>query len=134
MSVSYVLEKENQQVYAIYSIVILFVFLGGGLVDLFRIVKLVCLSVKRTKKIFYESEPENENYQEEQHYKQEESVSGNKQPDIMKNLFDGCRSKDSLTRRYRALMKTFHPDNQDGDMRMTQIIQNTYEELLTKYE
>lgn len=131
VSVSHVLEKENQQVYAIYSIVILFVFLGGGLVDLFRIVKLACLSVKRTKKISYESEPKNENYQEEQHG---ESASGNEQPDIMKNLFDGCRSKDSLTRRYRALMKTFHPDNQDGDTHMTQVIQNTYEELLKKYE
>lgn len=45
-------------------------------------------------------------------------------------LFAGCNSKESLTKRYKNLMKTFHPDNADGDTEMTQKIKETYEELL----
>ena len=45
------------------------------------------------------------------------------------SLFSGCQDKEGLTKRYRSLMKTFHPDNENGDIKMTQKIQHTYEEL-----
>lgn len=48
-------------------------------------------------------------------------------------LFAGCNSKESLTKRYKNLMKTFHPDNADGDTEMTQKIKETYKRLLEKY-
>lgn len=52
-----------------------------------------------------------------------------KNSDIDESLFSGCTDKESLTKRYRQLMKTFHPDNQNGDHAMTQKIQHTYEVL-----
>lgn len=48
------------------------------------------------------------------------------------SLFNGCHDKESLTKRYRNLMKTFHPDTGNGDVEMTQKIQHTYEELLSR--
>lgn len=60
---------------------------------------------------------------------QEETSSNNFDP----TLFAGCNSKESLTKRYKNLMKTFHPDNADGDTEMAQKIKETYERLLEKY-
>ena len=74
-----------------------------------------------------------ENYEEEDHvagaYEDEQAgraVGG----DIEPSLFAGCRDKDSLTKRYRSLMKTFHPDNQDGDTEMTIKVQKTYDYMM----
>lgn len=52
--------------------------------------------------------------------------------DIDESLFNGCTDRDSLTKRYRNLMKTFHPDTGNGDVAMTQKIQRTYDELLKR--
>lgn len=49
------------------------------------------------------------------------------------SLFNGCTDKESLTKRYRQLMKTFHPDNPNGDQEMAQCIQKTYEVLRKNY-
>ncbi len=54
--------------------------------------------------------------------------------DIDVTLFSGCTNKESLTKRYRHLMKTFHPDNANGDQEMTQKIQRTYENLCKQYK
>lgn len=74
-----------------------------------------------------------EDYEEEDHvagaYEDEQAgraVGG----DIEPSLFAGCRDKDSLTKRYRSLMKTFHPDNQDGDTEMTIKVQKTYDYMM----
>lgn len=48
-------------------------------------------------------------------------------------LFNGCTDKESLTKRYLQLMKTFHPDNPNGDQEMSQRINNAYETLCKKY-
>lgn len=49
----------------------------------------------------------------------------------MDMFFAGCNDKESVTKRYRQLMKTFHPDNQNGDQKMTQLIQEAYEKQLS---
>lgn len=54
--------------------------------------------------------------------------------EIDRSLFAGCRDKDSLTKRYRSLMKTFHPDNQDGDTEMTIKVQKTYDYMMKQVE
>ncbi len=70
----------------------------------------------------------------EERIKANENVSNkNKNVDINKSLFAGCQDKDSIIKRYRQLMKTFHPDNQNGDIEMTQKIQKTYEELMKQF-
>lgn len=63
---------------------------------------------------------------------QEDAGIGNTAPkgEIDTTLFAGCRDKDSLTKRYRSLMKTFHPDNQDGDTEMTIKVQKTYDYMM----
>lgn len=61
------------------------------------------------------------------------SSSFNSSNDIDESLFSGCTDQDSLTKRYRQLMKTFHPDNQNGDQAMTQKIQRTYEYMGKRY-
>ena len=48
-------------------------------------------------------------------------------------LFNGCKDKESLTTRYRQLMKMYHPDNKNGDSRMTTKIAMTYDILKEKY-
>lgn len=50
--------------------------------------------------------------------------------EIDTTLFAGCKDKDSLTKRYRSLMKAFHPDNQDGDTEMTIKVQKTYDYMM----
>lgn len=56
----------------------------------------------------------------------------NNNEEIDTSLFSGCTDQESITRRYRQLMKTFHPDNQNGDTGMTQKIQKTYDYLMNE--
>lgn len=58
---------------------------------------------------------------------------GTRDTEIDESLFAGCRDRESLTRRYRSLMKTFHPDNGDGDTDMTIKVRKTYEYLQSRY-
>ena len=76
------------------------------------------------------------NQQSESQYRQQENAQSGQTSgaqsggDIDQSLFAGCKDKDSLTKRYRALMKTFHPDNQDGDTEMTIKVQKTYDYMM----
>ncbi len=47
--------------------------------------------------------------------------------------FTGINSAEELKKRYRELMKIYHPDNQAGDTSMVQQIQAEYDELLKRY-
>lgn len=47
--------------------------------------------------------------------------------------FAGINNAEELKKRYRELMKIYHPDNQAGDTSAVQQIQEEYEKLLKKY-
>ena len=47
--------------------------------------------------------------------------------------FAGINNAEELKKRYRELMKIYHPDNQAGDTTAVQQIQEEYEKLLKKY-
>lgn len=81
---------------------------------------------------YYDSNKEayREKYVYENSRKEEKSK---KEENIDTSLFDGCDNFESLTKRYRVLMKTYHPDNPNGDKRMTIKIKNTYNKLKAKY-
>lgn len=49
-------------------------------------------------------------------------------------LFQGVKSQLALKKRYRDLIKMFHPDNVAGDHEMVLIINSVYEELKKDYE
>lgn len=49
-------------------------------------------------------------------------------------LFRGVNSFLALKKRYKDLIKMFHPDNVAGDHEMIQLINRTYEELKKAYE
>lgn len=54
--------------------------------------------------------------------------------DMAELLFQGVRSQLALKKRYRDLIKMFHPDNVAGDHEMVLIINTVYEELKKDYE
>jgi Ca2+/Na+ antiporter len=58
---------------------------------------------------------------------------GNKDDDLHK-LFAGVASESELHKRYKDLLKIYHPDNQTGDTAMSQKIQEVYEKLLKSGE
>ena len=47
--------------------------------------------------------------------------------------FAGINSAEELKKRYKELMKIYHPDNQAGDTNAVQQIQDEYKKLLQKY-
>ena len=70
-------------------------------------------------------EAEKKYYQKSAEVTSEESVS---------ILFRGINGPLTLKKRYRELLKIFHPDNLSGDMDMVQMINKEYERLKTVYE
>lgn len=54
--------------------------------------------------------------------------------DMAEMLFQGVKSPLALKKRYRDLIKMFHPDNIAGDHEMVLIINKIYEELKRDYE
>ena len=49
-------------------------------------------------------------------------------------LFQGVKSHLALKKRYRDLIKMFHPDNIAGDHEMVLMINRIYDELKRDYE
>ena len=54
--------------------------------------------------------------------------------DIAQSLFAGVNSYLALKKRYRDLLKIFHPDNMCGDTEMVTIITREYEKLKDDFE
>ncbi len=57
-----------------------------------------------------------------------------KNMDVAEMLFQGVNSHLALKKRYRDLIKMFHPDNIAGDHDMVLVINKIYEELKQDYE
>lgn len=53
--------------------------------------------------------------------------------DNVSNLFSGVTSYLGLKKRYKDLMKIFHPDNLDGDEKMVMAIKEEYERLKERF-
>ncbi len=49
------------------------------------------------------------------------------------NFFDGCNDKESIKKRYRDLIKTYHPDQGNGSAETFKQINDQYNSLLKKY-
>lgn len=54
--------------------------------------------------------------------------------DMAELLFQGVKSQLALKKRYKDLIKMFHPDNIAGDHEMIQIINSVYEKLKREYD
>lgn len=54
--------------------------------------------------------------------------------DIADLLFQGVKNQLALKKRYKDLLKMFHPDNIAGDHEMVVVINKTYERLKREYE
>lgn len=54
--------------------------------------------------------------------------------DTARLLFQGVKSQLALKKRYRDLLKMFHPDNIAGDHEMVLLINAVYEKLKKEYE
>lgn len=54
--------------------------------------------------------------------------------DMTELLFQGVKSQLALKKRYKDLIKMFHPDNIAGDHEMIQIINSVYEKLKREYD
>lgn len=57
-----------------------------------------------------------------------------KSQDIADLLFQGVESQLALKKRYKDLLKMFHPDNIAGDHEMVVVINKTYERLKREFE
>ncbi len=62
------------------------------------------------------------------------SVMQSKEVDLAEILFQGVKSPLALKKRYRDLIKIFHPDNIAGDHEMVLRINKIYEELKKDYD
>lgn len=63
-----------------------------------------------------------------------DSVKQNREVDLAEILFQGVKSPLALKKRYRDLIKIFHPDNIAGDHEMVLRINKIYEELRMYYD
>lgn len=63
-----------------------------------------------------------------------DSVKQNGEVDLAEVLFQGVKSPLALKKRYRDLIKIFHPDNIAGDHEMVLRINKIYEELRMYYD
>lgn len=75
--------------------------------------------------------------QEEEKYKKAFAKYGPKTEEKdsfeVSGLFNGCTNYDSLHKRYKALMKVYHSDIENGDNEMATKINTEYERLKKKY-
>lgn len=63
-----------------------------------------------------------------------DSLKQNREVDLAEVLFQGVKSPLALKKRYRDLIKIFHPDNIAGDHEMVLRINKIYEELRMDYD
>lgn len=49
---------------------------------------------------------------------------------VREQMFLGCTTKETIEERYKKLMKTFHPDMQNGNEDLSKIINEVKEQLI----
>lgn len=64
----------------------------------------------------------------------QKEVHHDRNEEMAEMLFQGVNSQLALKKRYKDLLKMFHPDNLAGDTEMVLIINRIYEELKKSYE
>lgn len=64
----------------------------------------------------------------------QKEVHTDRNEEVAEMLFQGVNSQLALKKRYKDLLKMFHPDNVAGDTEMVLIINRVYEELKKSYE
>jgi len=75
---------------------------------------------------------EKKRFEAEKKYYMKEAVVMN--TDSVNVLFRGINGPLTLKKRYRELLKIFHPDNLSGDMDIVQLINKEYERLKKEFE
>lgn len=81
---------------------------------------------KELEKKRLQFQTEKDVHQKEVHYDRSEEMA--------EMLFQGVNSQLALKKRYKDLLKMFHPDNLAGDTEMVLIINRIYEDLKKSYE
>jgi DnaJ domain. len=82
----------------------------------------------KQKENYYQRQQYQEQQYKEQQYQQAKSDNSKEEFDV----FAGCQTKESVTRRYKDLCKSYHPDSVDGDTEQMQKLNHLYEEKLTE--
>ena len=77
-------------------------------------------------------EKEKKRFESEKKYYMKEKVAMN--ADSINVFFRGINGPLTLKKRYRELLKIFHPDNLSGDMDMVQLINKEYERLKKEFD
>ena len=77
-------------------------------------------------------EKEKKRFESEKKYYMKEKAAMN--ADSINVLFRGINGPLTLKKRYRELLKIFHPDNLSGDMDMVQLINKEYERLKKEFD
>lgn len=77
---------------------------------------------------------EDQERQKEYEKNAQKETEQNKYSDEKIVYFTGVKDADSLKKRYRDLLKIYHPDNQNGDTSTVQQIQKEYELLKRQFE
>ena len=77
-------------------------------------------------------EKEKKRFESEKKYYLKEKTAMN--ADSINVLFRGINGPLTLKKRYRELLKIFHPDNLSGDMDMVQLINKEYEKLKKEFD
>ncbi len=82
---------------------------------------------------FYEDDETYEDadfYEDHEPYDDENFYEGQKSAF---NFFAGCKSRESVDKKYRSLVKLYHPDNMDGDTKALQEINVQYSEAKKRF-
>ena len=97
---------------------------------------------------YYEDEEYDEDYEDEEEYEDydddydedfEDDYDDPKShrdssPSAAFNFFAGCNSRESIDKKYRSLVKLYHPDNMDGDTAALQEINAQYAEAKKRFQ
>lgn len=79
-------------------------------------------------------EKEKKRFEREKSYYQQEDVINESFHDSVSYFFKGINGPLTLKKRYKELMKIFHPDNLCGDIGVVQMINKEYEKLKKDFE